>query len=358
MGSSKSKNNKIIQVNDFTKVKIPNGFELIKLATFNINIRNTVNISNKVREIITFITSSFKNKEIDILCLQGILDYNSAYKLVKEVKKYGRKSNNKYYFGPDFEDIDSKSEKLLSIKNKIKTSYKISTRTMKKKLEIQNIIISKYPIVSTIYTELDDKLNLDDIIGTKTLIGANISIYGNIISIYNTTLSKDIKSANINNNDIRDKELQVVFKVIEKNKKNLKTDDFKHYFLTDIHMLAGSLFIKETISLDLNKEFIDFIQKYKCVDIFRIMCEDDIGHTNTSKERVDYIFFLLTNMMYTKNNHKKLKNINGGDDLFKLIFKIYKIYFIDIIIRNDTYTNNSYSNFPLECTFMIYKNNH
>ena len=352
MGISISKKNKTIQINDFNMVTIPKGYELIKLATFNINIRNTVNISNKIKEILIFIKSSFKNKDIDIFCLQGILDYNSAYKLIKEVKKYGRQTNNKFYFGPEFENIDSKSEKFISMKDKI------STGLLKKKIEVQNIIISKYPIVTTLYSELDDKLYIDDILGTKTIIGANISIYGNIISVYNTTLSKDIKSANLVNSDVRNKELKVVFKIIEENKKKLKTDEFKHYFLTDIHMLAGTLFIKETYGLDLNQEFIDFMQKYKCVDIFRIMCEDNIGHTNTSKERVDYILFLLTDMMYNKSNHKKLKSIEGCNDLFKLIFKIYKIYFIDIIIRNDIYTGNSYSNFPLECTFMMYKNRH
>lgn len=370
MGNTFNKHKKKFKIMDFDKVIIPKEYELIKISSHNVNIRNSVNITNKIREIVSYIVGLFKNKENDIICLQGIHDYNSAYKLIKELKIFSRRNRGSLYFAPEFEDVDSKSDDTISIRKSkldidgIGIVRSSNTKRYAKKVETQNIIISKYPIVSTIFVDLGDKHDIDDLIGTKTMIGANISIYGNIISIYNVELSHDIKSANIINDDVREKELAAVFDAINENQESLKLSFFYNYLKTDIHFLIGSLYITETLSSNLanhfNSEFARFVREYKCVDIFRHIHDENIPlYTNSSSKRHDYIMFLMTNDIYQNNSYlKQLKKLKSSEDLFKLIFKRYKVYFLDGYVRTDNYASHSSTNYPIECIFMLYKNKH
>ena len=85
------------------------------------------------------------------------------------------------------------------------------------KKKIQNIIISRYPILSKVYAELDDDVIIDDVLGINTMIGANIIINDHIVTIYNTTLCADVNNANITNNYARQHEITSLFKTININ---------------------------------------------------------------------------------------------------------------------------------------------
>jgi hypothetical protein len=348
---SKKREKKEINIHNFNRLIIPKEYELIKISTYNINIRNTVNLNSKTDEIISYILGKYKSKEIDIMCIQGIHDCRSASKLVHKINEV---CTDTLYFAPEFQEFKDGSTNV-SVNHRTGSQKK----SQSKKKHVQNIIISRYPIVTTIYSELDGEIEIDDVLGTQTLIGANISIFGNIISVYNVSLCKDIKSANIINNDVREKELISTFNAINKNKNNLNTKAFNHYMKTDIHFLIGSFNIKDKYDLDENNELASLIKRWHCVDVFRSINENRSGYTNTAKERIDYIFFLFSDKVYNnKSNYKKLAKVNDNEDLLNFIFKIFKVYFIDCYVRKDTYIGNSFENFPIECVMMINKNKH
>ena len=343
----KSQNSKDIKFTDYSKVKIPNGYKLIKMASYNVSLRNGINIQMRIEDTINYIFSSFKKKEIDIICLQGMYDYNSANIIVKEIINRGNEMKIKFYFAPDFDDINISSSQSVSKRSKSRS------KTDSKKIKIQNIIISRYPIISTIFGEIDDKNDFDDVIGVHTIISANISIFGNIITIHNTYLSKDIRTANIINSDIRQSELDAVFAIIEQNRDNIKYNE--NYKKTDIEFLVGAININEMNNNELNEEFINIISDRHIVDIFRYLNDEDFGYTNTTDERLNYIFMLLTDDMYDENSKfkKKIESLDNQSDLLNIIFDRFKIYFLDSYVRNDINIQGRANNYPIETVFMI-----
>jgi len=343
--SSKIKLNNL-EITDYNFIKIPSGYELVKIISYECELYNTVNLNKQIKNTFDILISNNKNKTVDICCLQGINDYKSAYKLIKYIKQYAYEKNISFYFSPNFDDVNHTSitnEKL----SKDGNSYNIDN--IKKKI-VQNIIISRYPIITTIYTELDDNVEIDNILGTRILTGANISIYGNIISIYNISLHKNINSANIRNDNVRLKELESVFGAIENNKKNLKNKVFKHFFSTDIHLLVGNFNIYEKNGEELNYEYVELIKKYHIVDIYRHCNNENDGYTTLSNQRINYIFFLLLEEVY---KNKRFLKIESSKELINFIFKTY-----NFLILDSTIINNSNNFFPIEFVFMIFKNNH
>ena len=437
------KKSQSIPIHDFNKVEIPRGYIKIKLATYNVDIKNTVNLSKRIEEIITYLFSTYKNKAIDILCIQGIHDYSSAIKLVKAIKDYAEVNDHELYFAPITDNVGhggssskislaalgskvklkknnsytpstrgsllrrengevSKERKIECNKGKCKKEYKeeckeesdeetgsdedmdeivinitkartptkaLSTdlRSFRKfkrsvskssKIRSQNIIISFFPIVNTIYAELNNTSKIEDILGTRTVIGANISIYGNIISVYNTELNRDIRQAHVLANNIRKREIRALFNTINLNKERISS--MVKYVKTGVHFLTGSLNINEITGNMLNEEFNSFIQKYHCVDIYRHTHDEEPGYTNLTNERFEYILHLLADDLYKLGSasFKRLQSLSSTDELFQFIFDIYCIYFLDICVRTDILTSRSMPNYPVECVFMMDKQNH
>ena len=117
MGSSNSttsdKQKEPIKFTDYSRVKIPKGHKLIKMATYNVALRNGINMQFRIDHTIDYIFSSLKNKDIDIICLQGINDYNSAYALIQDIKVKMKKMNkSSFYFAPDFEEVQIKTNSI------------------------------------------------------------------------------------------------------------------------------------------------------------------------------------------------------------------------------------------------------
>jgi hypothetical protein len=336
-------------------IRTPNGYQMIKIATFNTNIVSTVALNSNINKIIDYLISSHRFINIDILCLQGIGNSNIANKMVtsinKKMKDLGKKN---YYYAPKIEDIQNisshaKTIKDMELKKKKIKNNEIETKN-KAKAFTQNIIISKYPIVDYFFSNLDDDHDFDDILGVKTLICANISIHGNIISVYNLQLASDINSAKIDNVKVRERELETLKYDILRNKVNLKSQEiYKLYVRTDIHLLLGSLNINETKDDNINSEYFNLIKTLKCVDIFRCYVpESQIGFTTVNNERYDYIMLLLSDKL----------NVSDYENILASIHKKLKIHTLDMEIRDDlllTYNNN---NFPVEFVFMIYTNEH
>lgn len=350
---------KSININDYSDISVPKEYQLLKLVSYNLNISNTINSDVLIKKIVSFVAEIYKGKANDIICLQGINDHDVYYKLMKRINNFSKEMNDTFYIAPEnncIEYTDSGGEDQLNFNSAIRNR----SRSVKDpKHNFQNIIISRYPIVSTMLIELDDNHDVDDVLGIKTLVGCNISIYGNLISIFNTELSKDIKIAGIINDNIRQLELNTIFDAIENNRKALASNTFREYTKTDINFLVGSLNICEFIGKGMNTEFIDLIKQYHCVDIYRHQSNEK-GYTTQSKKRLDYIMFLMTSDIYKEESpfNKKLQNINDSDDLIKFLTKRYKLYFINInIIKNEELKSIS-QNYPIELVFILYKNKH
>lgn len=353
---SKIKKNNGTEIHSFNDVDIPKDYSMIKIATYNVNLKNSINLKFRIRRILDFINSSYKDKQIDILCLQGIHDYQSLETLIKNIKK--KFWAKELYTAPiydDIFDIAPTTSYQLTPSNIITNSLRstnISKNTTAKKIEIQNLIVSRFPIVSTTFNNLDTAGRIDDVIGIKAIIGANINIYGNLVSIYSTQLSKDIHIANLSNTKLRRKEEQILFSLIKENKLNNET--YEGLNLTDIHLINGTFNINYFDGNNMSEEFYNFITDYNCVDIYKYINPKKDGITNTEKERMDYTFLKLTDDVFsTPKWNKMFKKIKNDSELFNFIFKRYGIYFIDTYVRDDVNITNSTANFPVETVFII-----
>jgi hypothetical protein len=366
MGTSNSKIGKK-KIKSYNDIKVPEGYKLFKLCSFNINLRNTVNNEKKIKSILNYLDESYKDLNFDIVCFQGIHDDSSLLNLIRAIKSFIETNDNKLYYAPDitipdYDDSNSLNHKngtaLLSSKKifsefNISSKFNISRKSSKKITATHNIIISKYPIVTTLFAELDDSTEFDDIVGIQTVIGVNILINNKIISIYNTELCKDIKIANIINDTVRYLELEGLFQIININK-DIKKKDLSQYEINDLNFIVGTFNINEMLNGNINEEYKFFIQNFHCFDIFRYKNLHDLGYTNSLKERVDYILLVLSDNIYDENTplNNEFRKISNDKELYNFIHKQYKIYFIDIVVRQG-FDHISKSNFPLELVFML-----
>jgi len=343
------------EIHSFNDVTVPDGYSMIKLATYNINLKNSINLKYKVNKIIEYINSSYKDKKIDIICLQGIHDYMTLEALIKTIKrKFWAKE---MYTAPTYDDIigsiDPINSNNFTISRILMGSLKSagsSKNNTNKKIEIQNLIISRFPIVSSIYNNMDVVGKMDDTIGIKAVIGANVSIGNTIVSIYSTQLSNDIQIADICNMGLRKKEGDILLSTIMENEQNNKNNNLTK----NPHIICGTFNINYYDGKDISKEFTEFVTTCNYVDTYKYINPEKKGFTNTNKERKDYIFVKLTNDIFSDKKWKKeFKKIKNDKDLFNIIFKRYNIYFIDCYVRNDINSTNSASIFPVESVFIV-----
>lgn len=354
MGGKNSKSHKIM---NYKNVKIPPNCRMLKIITFNVGISNVVSLNDKVEKFIEYILSDYRNISFDIICVQGINDHQSLKLLLRSIRDHYKIT--KLYYAPNDICLHHLSDGDLSQANSLEltTSRTFNdihmTNTKIGNTKFQNIIISKYPILTTIYGELDDLTNIDDVLGIQTVIGGNVLIGNNIVSIYNTSFCKDIRSANIINDDAREKEISALFGVIAENRKTLKKyNENKNYNIVHTAFIVGTLNIKDKIDKLMNEEYINLLQNYHCLDIYRYMYHDN-GYTTTLKERIDYILINLPNELY---DTKFFDSIKTDRELYKTIFKKYNIHFLDIYVCDNDEFDNSFSHYPVECVFLI-KNN-
>ncbi len=361
MGNKQSKKNSV--VNDYVSVTVPKDYTLLKIISYNIDLRISANCDLKILEIINYIFSKTKNKNADIINLQCINDILSLHLLIREIKKYSIDNNIQLYFAPDFDEVDveKKSDNVKTIRrsknleefysgtnSREATEKKSDKKAEKSKNKaIHNVIVSKFPIIGTIFGELDNKTNMDDVFGIQTVIGANILINNSIISVYNTCLSKDIKTSNIVNSDVRVTELETLCSTINKNKCVLNHEDFNNYIKTDIHLIVGNFNIPEITNDDVNPEYINLLKNTLGIDIFRHKSLIDFGYTTSYKERNSYILLHIS-----ENICSEIEKIDHTEVLSAL-FKIYKIHFLDSYVIN---SNKNMINYPIECICMIKTN--
>ena len=352
MGNISSNN--VSSANDiinFKNVNIPNNYTMIKIVTYNVQLKNSIDMENNINKIVKYIFSTFRNKDIDIMCIQGLDDKHSLYELVTSVKKMSEKYGIDLYFAPEFDDID------ISEKESLRSSFQLTwsgskTKSDKSENDITNIIISRHLIVSYLYEPLDTlETSLFVIDG---IVLSNINVHNSIISIYNISLSNDIASAQVNNSKKRASELDKVKDIITSNITSITTDDrFKQYTKTDINFMVGSFEVTETKNNEINEEYLDITNKFHCADIYRYQHGDYGGYTNIKNERSDYIMLLLTEDIFDIKGkyHQIMLDIKEPYDVLKLIFKRYNLHTVQTHVNTD---EDCRPNFPVE-SIMIFK---
>jgi hypothetical protein len=354
MGAKHSKDT-FKSVNDYSIVTVPKNFTMLKIVSYFIDLRISANIDLKIAEIINYIMNTTKNKSADVINLQGIYDVLALQLLVREIKKYCSDRKIQMHFAPDLFDIDGDngaegSRGRANRRSRNLEEFTTNSKDLKEKKGekpsktiVHNIILSVHPILGTISAELDDKTNMDDIFGIQTVIGANILVENTIISVYNTSLSKDIRSSNVVNNDVRDTELETLCNTINENRKNLKKLTLNGYTKSDINLVVGNFNIPEIANDDINDEYINSIKNNNFVDIFRYKYPKDFGYTTSYNERHSYILQYIE-----KTLHETIQQTDH-ENVLQLLFKQYKIHFMDLYV---TKTKNII-HYPIECILMI-----
>lgn len=348
----------INEIINFKNVNIPNNYTMVKIVTYNVQLKNSINIDNHIHKIGQYILGTFRDKDIDIMCIQGLDDKYSLYKLITHIKTMGKNNDINLYFAPEFDNIN------VSEQNSLQSSLNIAWSDSKQKSDkgasdnilnnntTPNIIISRHMIISYLCEPLDTpETSLFVIDG---IVSSNININNNIISIYNISLSNDIISAQINNSEKRKCEMNKVKDIIVSNHSLISTDDrFRKYKKTDINFMVGSFEIVETKNNEINEEYLELTSKFRCADIYRYQHEEKEGYTNIKNERSDYIMLLLTEDIFDNKGkyHKMILNIKNPEDAFKLIFDRYNLHTIQTHVNID---ETCRPHFPIE-NIMIFK---
>jgi len=314
---------------------------------------NTVNMNTRIEDIFSYFEEQIDGVSCDIMCIRGINNFIVYYKLITMFKK--RYKN--IYVAPDYykDNIDvSHVLKKKDIK-KIFENNKMNDLSKKKKKKIKNIIISKHKILNIIYSELDDNIIIDDILGIHSVIGVNILINDKIVSVYNTTLCPDIKYANMVNTYARKEELESLFNEIKKNINYLNDyvsseENINKYSLSNAHILTGT-FNMPTF------EYVILLNEMYCVDLMKLSTNEsqyrktsvvnkNIHETygnvfNKGKRKIspegsdnqiylsDFIFLYDCERVLIKKKYEELKLVK------KKLYNNYGIFVASAIIRNN-----------------------
>lgn len=328
-------------INDFSKISIPDNYSMVKIISYNVSLKNSINLYNEIFNITKYILTRIKGIYNDIICIQGIEDKYALYEFVCAIKKVSNKMNMTLHTVPDFEDIVV--EKSNSYKSSFHLSWSHSKPVSMAVTEILScLIISRYPIINYNITKLMDDINCP-------LILANININNTIITICNINLHKNI--INIDKIETRKKELNKINNIVHNNKTHLK-NNYSKYNISDIIFICGNFNIEEIALGAINKEYLMLIQNYRMIDIYRYMNINNSGFTNIHNKRTNYLMLKMTDDVYDENNeyNKLLQKIKSHNDMFSLLHKRYGTYFMN---SNVNLSINYKYDFPIEIILMI-----
>jgi len=194
-------------------------------------------------------------------------------------------------------------------------------------------------------------MNDTNIFGCKTILCCNIDVRGCIVSVYNTSLSEDFEPIGLINKEKRKKELEYILKLMKENDKNIKNDElFENYRRKSIHFLTSSLKINDKDNGILGEEYLNMLSQHNLVDVYKYLNKDN-GYTKITKLRHDYILMILTDeLLKSKKYASKIKKLQYPKDLFKIIFKKYKVHFFEMNVSKNNILNKNY---PVECVIML-----
>ena len=325
-----------------SKYIIPENTKLIKIGSVNVNLTDSINRNENIKCIVDYIFSEVSDLILDIICLQGINDHNLANILIKRIYDESIIRKKPVHIVPK-----SSSDSATSFENSFQNQWNSDTNLESD--EIDNIIISRYPIVMTSNVYLNNK-NEEKLVKNKKIVVANIDVDGYLLSVYSTSLSDDY--LNISNSEFRKKEASGIYKMIKTNTKEiLKYCEKNNYkiIIKDVHILCANLNISEMKGDILNNELTHTLKSLNALDIFR--CHNiinntiDPGYTNVHNKRECYILISFK------------KDMHGEEYITPktLMTKTYNELGVGVVMSYVVTSIKMNDNYPIECVFLLDK---
>lgn len=297
------------------KINIPFDHSLLEIATFNLKMKKSLGVPNKITKIIKYI---FSPECPDVICLQGLNDRYTLH--VFSQIFYKQPDNDKLTIVPDIKEFNTSDIASLSIAGSIGTSTSSSKRELAK---FTNIIITRHDAIDY-FTEkigVDDEVNyLPDVY----LVCCNLKIKNQIISIYTSSLTKNAPF--FQTNLIREKQLNKLEQWFKENRLNKNNS---------IHILSGSFAIPEINDTQTNPEYLSIVNKFNMIDLFRVINNQDRGYTNNEETRTDYHMIMCNISEYQQILQDVRGDANDKHRLIAQIYKIYGLYPVDIKINTE-----------------------
>lgn len=274
-------------------INIPQNTVIFKISSLNINLNDAIDRTDHIKMIVNYVFSEINDVDLDIVCLQGVNDKKLLKILINGIYKLSRKNKKPVNIIPNV-NFDYTN----SVDSSIIATYSVTEET--DNILTSNVIISRYPIISSKITLFDDNQG-------KSIITANISINDYIISIFNTALTKD--SLGISNNSIRIKEIDILKKVIDDNTLEMKKINsiinkyHNKYIIKDINIIACLFNIDETRNSTVNVELIKYFKRLNGIDMFRILDDttSENYYTTTKNVRDNYLLLVKDIVLLTSN---------------------------------------------------------
>lgn len=321
----------------------------LKIASFNVKLDQSIHKNEKINTIIELLTTN----NIDILCLQNVIDCKTLRYLYKKIYNYDKT----LHFYPSVNTVkntssrsesesesDDNSAGSFNNDNTLQISFSRSTED--NTIELRNVFISKHPIINGAHTNIGSYFGVNNYIGI-----ANINYNGIILSVYNVVLQTDFTG--ISNRNIRDTQINIVSRIIEKNKNIVKTDStFNEYDRRNINIICANLNIPEFKNNMSNDEFIKCIKKINGLDVYRFI-EANLNKKKSNK--IDNINFREDYVILVLNMFENIEqsNINFDKQLLKInkdVFEKHRMLVKGIHIKKfiDYFDTN-----PILITFLI-----
>lgn len=320
-----------------TKFIIPEDTILVKISSFYVNLNDDINRNDTIKLISKYIFSDIFNIEIDIVCIQGIYEEKLVKMLTSEILELSCQLKVPINIVPKIE-----LNKSNSLDNSIQLTWNTSSEN--EVFDINSIIISKYPIITTSKIILNDSFD-EKLVGSRKGIIANININGYLVSVFNIILSEDYLG--VSNSDFRKCEIEKLIKYININSEEMKKIN-KIYDLNlinkNINIICGNFNTSEIKNSKINPELTNIFKILKAIDTYRIhdQIKNEEHHTNVKGYKDCFILLLLGNL-YPSNSIT-------NNDLLNYSYKTHGITIVKSYIVKNIMSNDYY---PIETIFLL-----
>lgn len=322
-----------------TKYIIPDNTQLLKISSFYVNLNDDIYRVNTIKLITKYIFSDFYNLEIDIICIQGINEEKLVKMMVSEILNLSNELKIPVNIVPKIDPNTTNS-----LDNSIQLVWNNSHFENYENYEnndVNSIIISKYPIITTSKISLNDSMD-EKLVGSRKAIIANINVNGYLLSVYSVTLSEDYLG--VSNEDFRKNEISELCKFIDLNNIEMKKIN-ESYDLNlinkNINIICGNLNVSEIKNLKINPELLQICKTLKALDTFRVFNFEN-QYINKNGFKDCYILLLLTDFSTSDNLTK--------NEILNYSYNKYGITVIKSVIITNI-TSNDYH--PIETIFLL-----
>lgn len=314
----------------------------LNICTFNTRLFQSINYSEKIDNLINFITTS----DCNVICLQGINDVKLLRIIIKKLFKHNLNDNlNKLTTYPMIESFYLNTE----YSGELLVNDTASAEVMKitwsnsdgdNMAEIDSLIITKENIISGSKLplksfELNSKV-------TNVYI-ANIEWNNTIISIYNTSFQSDF--VGISHEQQRKIQIKELRDIVLENYKNVMTcEDYVEYNKKGINIICCQSSIRELLNNTINPEYLYFTRTLNSLDTYRyvqtlkgITINSDYDSTDISGARSSYILLAGLNTHNFENIELIGKELFNTHNLIIVNAKIKKFKLYEDFIVSTTF---------------------